>query len=208
MEYTFIFIISSVASSFARATAAGRCESRQIFCKQSYLPSCTLRAHENQDQRSAMKGGRKKRLTPKYTPPCPRVIVEPEGYTRGEDFEFARQSTTTTATSPVMSGRPRGENLHEEGEISRSPSRVNDDRFAGILSSIDELSRQVERASQDTETEKEQDLIAGLQHHLSSMQKITTEFLERLKHSDTEIIVGNMKHVLKTEEDVYNYFVR
>ena len=155
-----------------------------------------------------MKGGRKKRLTPKYTPPCPRVIVEPEGYTRGEDFEFARQSTTSTTTSPVMSGRPQGEKLHEEGEISRSPSRTNDDRFAGILSSIDEMSRQVERASQDAKTEKERDMIESLQVHLSSMQEITKEFLERLKCSDTEIIVANMKHVLKTEEDVYNYFVR
>ena len=155
-----------------------------------------------------MKGGRKKRLTPKYTPPCPRVIVEPEGYTRGEDFEFARQPTTSTNTGPVMSGRPRGKELHEEGEISRSLSRANDDRFSGILSSIDELSRQIERASQDAETEKEQDLTVRLQDHLSAMQKITREFLERLKHSDTEIVVGNMKHVLKTEEDVYNYFVR
>ena len=156
-----------------------------------------------------MKGGRKKRLTPKYTPPCPRVVVEPEGFTRGEDFEFARQSTTTTTTSPVMSGRPRGKELHhEEGEITRSPSRANGDNFAGILSSIDELSRQVERASQDAETEKEQDLTVRLQDHLSAMQKITREFLERLKHSDTEIVVDNMKHVLKTEEDVYNYFVR
>ena len=156
-----------------------------------------------------MKGGRKKRLTPKYTPPCPRVIVEPEGYTRGEDFEFARQSNTSTTTSPVMSGRPREEELHhEEGDISRSPLRANDDRFSGILSSIDELSRQVERASQDAETEKEQDLIVGLQDHLSAMQKITNEFLERLKYSDTEIVVDNVKHVLKTEEDVYNYFVR
>ena len=155
-----------------------------------------------------MKGGRKKRLTPKYTPPCPRVIVEPEGYTRGEDFQFARQSTTSTTTSPVMSGRPRGKELHEEGEISRSPSRANDDRFAGILSSIDEMSRQVERASQDAKTGKERDLIESLQVHLSSMQEITKEFLERLKCSDTEIIVANMKHVLKTEEDVYNYFVR
>ena len=134
--------------------------------------------------------------------------MEPEGYTRGEDFEFARQPTTSTTTSPVMSRRPRGEELHEEGEVSRSPSRANDVRFSGIISSIDELSRQVERARQEVETKKEQDLIAGLQDHLSAMQKITTEFLERLQCSDTEIIVGNMKHVLKTEEDVYNYFVR
>ena len=107
-----------------------------------------------------------------------------------------------------MSGRPRGEELHEEGEITRSPSRAIDDRFSGILSSIDELSRQVERASQDAETEKEQDLTVRLQDHLSAMQKITREFLERLKCLDTEIVVDNMKHVLKTEEDVYNYFVR
>ena len=107
-----------------------------------------------------------------------------------------------------MSGRHGGKELHEEGEISRSPSRANDDRFAGILSSIDEMSRQVERASQDAKTEKERDLIESLQVHLSSMQEITKEFLERLKCSDTEIIVANMKHVLKTEEDVYNYFVR
>ena len=51
-----------------------------------------------------------------------------------------------------------------------------------------------------------------LQGHLGTMQNVTEEFLEKLKRSHVDaklvVFVENIKHVLKTEEDAYNYFVR
>merc|ERR1711953_292398 len=51
-----------------------------------------------------------------------------------------------------------------------------------------------------------------LQDHLKNMQSVTEEFRDKLRQSQGDsklkVVVENVKHVLKTEEDVYNYFVR
>ena len=159
-----------------------------------------------------MKGGRKKRLTPKYTPPRPLVTVEPEGYSRAGDFEYSKESRCHRARS---SGS-RTPDLHEEGEVSRSPSTSSYNDFVATVSSIevvmDDLARNVERARREAKTREEGELTERLHSHLSSMQNVTEEFLEKLKRPQVdaklEVFVKNIKHVLKTEEDAYNYFVR
>ena len=107
--------------------------------------------------------------------------------------------------------------MQEEGELSRSPSTSFDD-FAHTLRSVedvmDDLAMKVERARGEANTRDELELIERLQGHLSTMQSVSGEFMEKRKQSSPnlssklEVFVGNTKHVLKTEEDVYNYFVR
>ena len=143
-------------------------------------------------------------MTPKYTPPCPRVTVEPEGYSRTGDFEYAKEPKEA-----------RSRDLHEEGELSRSPSPTDND-FADTVGSVedvmDHLALKVERARGEAKTRDERELIERLQGHLSTMQNVTAEFLEKQKvsHVDSklEVFVENIKYVLKTEEDVFNYFIR
>ena len=159
-----------------------------------------------------MKGGRKKRLTPKYTPPRPLVTVEPEGYSRAEDFEYSKEE----ARVPRVRSGSRTPELHEEGELSRSPSTSSYNDFVDTVGSIEvvmnDLARKVEIARREAKTREEHELTERLQGHLSTMQNVTEEFLEKLKRSQVdsklEIFVENVKHVLKTEEDAYNYFVR
>ena len=153
-------------------------------------------------------------MTPKYTPPCSRVTVEPEGYSRAGDFEYAKEPSEALMSEALMS-EARSRDLHEEGELSRSPSTSYDD-FADTVGSVevvmDHLTMKVEKARGEANSRDEQELIERLQGHLSTMQDVTGEFLEKrkLSHLDSklEVFVENIKHVLKTEEDVYNYFVR
>ena len=143
-------------------------------------------------------------MTPKYTPPCPRVTVEPEGYSRTGDFEYAKEPKEA-----------RSRDLHEEGELSRSPSPTDND-FADTVDSVDDvmdhLAMKVERARGEADSRDEHQLIERLQGDLSRMQNATREFLEKQKlshvESKLEVFVENIKHVLKTEEDVFNYFIR
>ena len=153
-----------------------------------------------------MRGGRKKRLTPKYTPPCPRVTVEPEGFSRAEDFEYSRDSM-----------RPMRSRSASRGELSRSRSRsTNCNDFVVTIDSIefdiDKLSRRLERGRREAKTRDEHELMKMLQDHLKNMQSVTEEFRDKLRQSQGDsklkVVVENVKHVLKTEEDVYNYFVR
>ena len=158
-----------------------------------------------------MKGGRKKRLTPKYTPPRPLVTVEPEGYSRAGDFEYSKESAEPLSRSRT---RSRSE-LQEEGELSRSPSTSHND-FAATVGSIqvvmDDLARQLGRGRRLASRGGEHELMERLQGHLTTMQNVTEEFLEKQKRpqvdSKLELFVQNIKHVLKTEEDVFNYFIR
>ena len=106
--------------------------------------------------------------------------------------------------------------MHEEGEVSRSPSTSSYNDFVATVSSIevvmDELARNVERARREAKTREEGELTERLHSHLCTMQNVTEEFLEKLKRPQVdaklEVFVKNIKHVLKTEEDAYNYFVR
>ena len=105
--------------------------------------------------------------------------------------------------------------MYEEGELSRSPSTsLNhfDDTVRSVQDVMDDLAVKVERARGEANTREEHELIERLHGHLSTLQSVTGDFLRtrKLAHVDSklEIFVGNGKHVLKTEEDVYNYFVR
>ena len=103
------------------------------------------------------------------------------------------------------------------GDLSRSRSRsTNCNDFVVTIDSIevdiDKLSRRLERGRREAKTRDEHELMKMLQDHLKNMQSVTEEFRDKLRQSQGDsklkVVVENVKHVLKTEEDVYNYFVR
>ena len=56
-------------------------------------------------------------MTPKYTPPCPRVTVEPEGYSRAGDFEYAKEQG-------VRSKESGGYSRERDFEYAKEPTKT------------------------------------------------------------------------------------
>ena len=124
-----------------------------------------------------MRGGRKKRLTPKYSPPSQaRVMVEHRD-------TLARE------------GR-------EEGEVEEE---VGLGRVAHLMQELEGELREVGRRSRGEQGR----LVVVLQDHLTAMRAAHTKILDAGKRvSGCVVEVDNIKYVLRTEEDVYNYFIR
>ena len=150
------------------------------------MPGCTPGARQSADvvdttalsttPHAGMRGGRKKRLTPKYTPPSQaRVMVENRD-------TLAREE-------------------REEGELEEE---VGLGRVAHLMEELEGELREVGRGS----TGEQGLLVSVLQGHLTAMQADHTKFLETSKVSGCVVEVDNTKYVLRTEEDVYNYFIR
>ena len=135
-----------------------------------------------------MKGGRKKRLVPKYSPPAQRVLIAPD---------CVQEMGSPPAPPALDSSRLRQLLQEVEHELERLGKEVRGSRDQEVLRvmrtklwELRDIQEGCQRSYQGGEGEG--DSARG------GSQKV----------AETVLVVENIKHVLKSAEDVYNYFIR